>query len=245
MNNNKIYFISATLFVMIWLAGCEITPEVYNSKEDRLNFVYNTASDTLRSFSFVYANDNVTTDTVWLDVRAAGFLSSSDRAIAFEQVPTGTNDALAGVHYKAFTEPELQSYYRIKANMFETSIPIVVLRDASLKTSEVNLLVRIKANDYFEIGYLSRSKVRIIISDQLPRPGNWSRVQTYLLAYGPVKHKFMIDISGNKWDDEYIDEIAVDVGYLSYLKRFFTEQLAIYNATHGILIEADGTPVSF
>ena len=64
-----------------------------------------------------------------------------------------------------------------------------------------------------------------------------------------VKHQFLIDETGEKWDDEYIDKLMTgDSNYLTYMLRKMAKRLNEVNAdrqAQGLspLTEADGTPV--
>ncbi|OFY42722.1 MAG: hypothetical protein A2X18_13620 [Bacteroidetes bacterium GWF2_40_14] len=262
---NKFFKYLTLAVIVAALPACEKDPEVYNSG-DGLNFYYENEADTLVSYSFVYGPSTATVDTVWVKVETIGLLSDNDRNVTFEQVQTGTNDAVAGTHYVAFNDASLKSYYVIKAGSSRVSIPVIIKRDASLKTKSVNLSIRIKSNDYFKMVNLDRNRVRLIFTDQLSKPNCWAYYCTsYFGTYGPVKHQWLIEQTGNKWDNEYLSSVLgftssntstdgtnsnYDSGYCSYLSAALTKKLNAYNAARtaqglDILKEADGTVVSF
>jgi len=269
MKNNskslKFKYFAFWVIVAVALGACEKDLEVFDAGNG-LNFYYTTESDTLLDYSFVYTFSSATKDTVWLDIETIGPLSEQDHPITIEQVQTGTNDAVAGTHYVAFDDNSLQSYYMVPANKSIVSIPVVVLRDESLKQNPVNLLIRIKYDDYFKLGDPDRRTVQIVLSDKLSKPGNWAYYCTgYFGEYGPVKHRWLIDQTGNKWDDDYISNTLgftssdtwedgvnsnYDGDYCSYLSQALSIRLAEYNAARlaeglEVLKEEDGTTVSF
>ena len=71
----------------------------------------------------------------------------------------------------------------------------------------------------------------------------------YYGEYGPVKHQFLIDQTGEPWDDEYIVALHDgDSAYLEYLMAKMQNQLDALNAERvaqglDVLKEADGTEV--
>ena len=73
----------------------------------------------------------------------------------------------------------------------------------------------------------------------------------YAGDYGVVKHQFLIDQTGEKWDDDYIEKFMTgDGAYRSYLIEKLSKRLDEVNAERqekgeSPLCEADGTPVSF
>lgn len=245
-----------TLLLLAGLTGmtsCEKDQPVYSEETCWLNFkeVYSTEIPST-DYTFVYAG-SVTEDTVWLTVTTLGFVKDYDRAIAIEQEMTDEDDAVAGTHYLAFDDESLKKYYVMPAGAVSTNIPIVVLRDASLKTKAVNLKISIKENDNFKVGY-ERDRCRTVtISDRLSKPSNWDYAgfPYYVSTYTTGVHQFMIDLTGEKWNDEYIDSLGGDYGYIEYLGTYFKRELKRVNAERvaaglDILREEDGvTPVEF
>ena len=73
----------------------------------------------------------------------------------------------------------------------------------------------------------------------------------YFGTYGIVKHQFLIEQNGEKWDDDYIKSLMDgDSAYLTFLAQKMAQRLEEVNAERaaqgeGPLCEADGTPVSF
>ena len=256
------------LVVAAGLASCEKDLEVYSDPTCRLNFYYDidAVSDfkpemARSTYSFVYGNPNLSSDTVWVEVETMGFVADTDRAITIEQVDsTGVDNAVAGKHYVAFNDPQMAKHYFMPARKARTRLPIVMLRDASLKTSTVVLKYRIKANENFVNGYDAYTERVLLFTDQLSEPSKWTygypyygdwtiSFADYFGDYGLVKHQFLINETGDKWDDEFIDKLMTgDSNYLQYMYRKMAKRLREVNAERqaqglDILREADGTPV--
>lgn len=250
----KSLYLYILLFVTLaGMTSCEKDMQVYSEETCWLNFYYATKSEAHETnFSFVYSGSSVTQDTVWVSVSTLGFVKDVDRPLALQQVTTGENDAVAGTHYVSFDDESLKKYYYMPAGATKTKVPVVVLRDVSLKTTAMNLKIGIKENENFKLGYEDYQNHLVTISDQLTKPSNWeyNGFNYYVSEYTPGVHQFMIDVTGERWDDEYIEEVATDSGYITYLGTYFTKKLEEVNAEReaaglDILREADGTPVEF
>ncbi len=269
---NKIIF--GMLF--LGLSACEKDLPVYETSVCQLNFVYGTqeglqtdeVTDDMRmlSHSFILnSGEGVMVDTVWVRVRTMGYLADQDRPFELIQLPTDGNDAVAGTHYVAFDDPDLQSFYMIPAGQAEVLAPIVVLRDPSLEESgDVTLKFTFQENDYFKLGYPEFSTYSLVISDQLTKPSMWGScsLDYYFGTYGAVKHELMIKWMDQSWDDAYIETLfeelyagfwlPKDEAYLSYLGDWFAEKLQEENEERladpeigDVWREANGEPVDF
>lgn len=265
----RYFFYMMALLGMMSLASCEKDLPVYSDMNSRLNFYYdisstsNFRSEQARSaYSFVYGSEEAVDDTLWFEVESMGFVTDYDRTISLEQVQMpDVNNAVEGKHYQAFTTPSLQKYYVLPAGKARTKIPVVLLRDASLKSENVTLKFAIKPNEYFTNGYEPYQERVIEFTDQLSEPSYWNRnygdedyawgFWSYFGTYGVVKHQFLIEQNGEKWDDDYIKSLMEgDSAYLSFLAQKMAQRLDEVNAERaargeGPLSEADGTPVSF
>ncbi|MDR2413892.1 MAG: DUF4843 domain-containing protein [Odoribacteraceae bacterium] len=249
--------------LLLLLLSCERELELYRSG-DGLNFYRAMPGDTLLSYSFIYGDPDASRATVWLEVETIGMLSALPRAVELEQLPSGANDAVPGVHYLPFNDPAVVADYSVPAGQTRARLPLVLLRDASLQAGQVTILARVKPTALFPLVNPERNRVKIVFSDQLEKPENWISI-TYVFPfgeYGPVKHRFMIEQTGEKWDDEYFSETLgivrdapyynanYDNAYCDYLLNLLARLLREYNAERqaaglDVLKEADGTPVSF
>lgn len=262
----RYFFYMMALVSLMSLASCEKDLPVYSDPTCRLNFYYDISSTSdfeaklaRSAFSFVYGPEEAVDDTIWFEVETMGFVADYDRPISLEQIEVAeANNAVVGKHYQSFDTPSLQKFYVMPAGKARTKIPVVLLRDASLKTENVVLKVAIKANEYFANGYEPYRERTIEFTDQLSEPSYWNKVYNkyysigaFFGAYGVVKHQFLIEQTGENWDDEYIEKLmSGDMAYLNYLYDKMTARLAEVNAEReakgeGPLSEADGTPVTF
>lgn len=242
--------------VAVLISSCEKDLPTYSYKQNMLNFS-RALADSVQNHSFIYSKGS-TVDTVWVRVSTLGYVVNEDRPFELQQVLTGTNDAQPGVHYVSFDDAALKKLYFIPANATSTRIPIILLKDATLSTQTYNLEFTFKANDYFTTGYENYSKIMITISNMLSKPRYWTGVCNYYFGkYGVVRHQFMIDASGYKWDDDFLLNVlhtnstwTADQAYMAYFATFFKKKLAELNATRasqglGKLAEADGTIITF
>lgn len=235
------------VFVGILLYSCENNLNPYNSSINRLGFEYDRDSygqidDSIKRFTFVYSHSSIKSDTVWIDLRTVGFLADYDRPFLLKQTAYKDKDgnnvkqAIKGTHYLPFDDEKIKYRYYIPAGKNQVLVPIVLNRDKSLKDDKYYLKIEIQANEYFSQSYIPNSSIVIEISDILTKPKHWNGFAEYYFAgkYGQVKHKFMIDVSGKKIDDEYFYKIVgepenVDMGYTTYLSSFYSSKLREYN----------------
>ena len=218
--------------LLMGLASCEKDLPVYDYPDNMLNFEVTISQETkepdLTSYSFVYLPEETVRDTVWVTVKTMGFLSEYDRPLELKQVASGSKDAEPGVHYVSFDDAELKNkFYYIPAGEVVRKIPVVVLKDASLATESVNLYFTFKDNGHFRPGYPLYSEMRLNISNILTKPAAWDDYADYYFdKYGPVKHKFMIDVTGLKWDNDFLEtHLYGERGYLAYLAQLCDKEL--------------------
>lgn len=252
----KKYIYSIMAAVALFCTSCEQDLPVYNDPTARLNFYNESTGDTLTSYCFVYHNE-VPQDTIWMRVTTMGFLADHDRQFELQQVMTGDNDAEPGKHYVAFDNADLRKYYVIKADSVGAYFPVVVLRHDSESDKIYNLKFTIKDNDEFKVGYNDYLYKYVTITDMLVKPANWGGLMNWMFGqYGTEKHKFMMKVSGELWDEEYIsknnfDKSSIaDQNYMFYLSTLFQSELDKENAEReargeGPLCEANGDVVYF
>lgn len=231
------------------LSGCEQELPVYDNPVSYLKFVYDNKGDTLTNFSFAYGPDSVTVDTFHVKLQLQGNLSSSPRVVTLKQFPAGEglDDAVPGVHYVAFNDAQLANYYILAGDTTTVTVPVILKRDKSLKEKNYHLKFTIASTDVFSVGSKENSFRHIVIADRLIKPNHWGDyVQYFFGDYGAAKHKFLIDVTGKKWDDDYVDNefhnyLTNDQSYLFWLNQKVQTALTEYNATHSEpLKEADG-----
>lgn len=231
--------------------GCENDLPVYEGGESWLKFEYEYTRDSIINYSFAYGHSSVQIDTVELELQLMGEVKDYDRPFTLKQVPAGGLDAVAGEHYVPFDDKDLVSAYVLPANATKVTVPVVLKRDPSLKEDNYTLRLTIGETGEFACGSKERAYRTIVIADELIRPNNWNgHIDYFFGTWGKAKHQFMIDVSGNKWDEEYVqgllDIMFTDQGYVFYWLDFFKQALAEYNATHDTpLCEEGGEPVTF
>lgn len=232
----------------LFLWSCEKALPVYENKDCYIKFVYENAADSVVNYSFAYGNAMI--DTVWLKVRIMGFTADYDRPILLRQVLTGDNDAEPGELYVPFGDLAAD-FYKIPSGAIEAELPVVLKRAPDTDTSDYILKIAFQENAAFQYGSKEASYKKIIISNQLVKPTNWDNDCSYYLGeWGKRKHEFMIEVTGERWDDEYVDGtwhdyVWNDSNYCNYIRNLLVEALEEYNAEYGELKEDNGTPVVF
>jgi hypothetical protein len=233
------------------------------SGSERINFETAVETDTLHNYSFVSEPEDVTRYTLWINVGTEGFVYDYPRTVTFRQAPStdGSEDAEPGVHFVAFDDPEVKAQYVIPAGEAGARFPIVLLRDPSLQTSVRALRIELVENEYFLLS-ADKNKLHrtIVFADKLTMPEAWGAlgyVSSYFGTYGEVKHRFMIEATGQDFGDEWFKEnfywysdrygwVANDGGYMEFLQGWLQEKLEERNAREGdTLTEKDGTVVDF
>jgi hypothetical protein len=237
-----------TLIILLAAAAC--------SQEDPMSFQGDARvqlNDTaILRHTFVYADATVQRDTIYIQINTIGETSDRDRRVKLVQIPeyavsyvtdpvtnevTDTvitelpNKALPGVHYVPTDDPSLQALHVIKARAVTAMIPVILLRDATLKTDDYRLRLQIEASDDFLPGEKRMVARTILFSDRLVQPSFWDININYTFGtYSLRKHQFMIDVSGERIDTEWYDTYVRNiVGAPQQYKNFFKVALNDFN----------------
>lgn len=193
--------------------------------------------------SFFIKPENILLDTMWLRVQTMGMPEDEDRPVKFVQLPESDESIMArpGVHYIAFDSPELAPLMVVKANQVQADIPVVFLKDASLKGKEYRLTISIAPNEYFGNGIDRYQTFLLKVSNVAKEPESWKTWKYYVGDWGEEKMRFLMTYVGIDFSSDYP---AYMYNYFAAVAR---EKLAEYNndPEHEILKEADGTIVSF
>lgn len=206
--------------------------------------------DTLKLHTFYYDPASVTEDTVFFDIYAIGGPKNTDRTftLAQEQIPNAVN-AESGKHYVAFNDSRATKNFVMKAGEVHTLVPIILLRDASLKTSTPQLKIVVAADQNFQLGERNKIWRRIEFTDRLSQPLIWATNTTirnsFFGTYSTTKHAFMIEATGEKWDDAFFQAMLSDLSLATYWKTIVKTALIDYNNTHPPLTDEFGNPVTF
>jgi hypothetical protein len=201
-------------------AACEEDLKPYAEDTCWVYFDLIGSADTLQSRTFVYAGGDAETDTVWIPLKTIGMVTDFDRPVTLTQVQGEGQNAMAGTHFVSFNDQSLSTEYVIPAGKSTVELPIVLKRDASLKAEKVLVEFTLAANNYFTPGFIGPQTVQIWVTDQMDRPSFWptasdATLNKKIAPYDPVLHQFLIDATGNKWDDEYIGTLGLNEGFLN------------------------------
>ncbi|MCD7939746.1 MAG: DUF4843 domain-containing protein [Bacteroides intestinalis] len=189
---------------------------------------------------------SVTQDIVYVQVNTMGHIADIDRPISIVQTNTGQNDAaIAGIHYLPFDDPEIKKLMVIPAGREWGQFPVVLLRDESLEQNVMRLEIGIGTNEYFRPGIDKQRNFLIKITALASKPTNWD-TNWYIYfgrSWGPVKMRFIIDVTGfTDWDSSNSDS-----NYNRYMESLVKQKFLEYNDAYpeNPLKEADGTLVIF
>lgn len=247
-----------SLVTLIGLSACEREYNLYDGgeylqfgpEESRIYSSNYVLADTTKSFSFVYEVSELTQDTVYFDLYVVGGPKDYDRSFVLTQetVP-GEMNAEAGVHYIGFDDPSVAGLYTVKAGVSHYLVPVVLLRDASLQEVTYVLKFKLESNENFQTGDTRLLWRKGYCSDQLIQPNKWtaSMSKYYFGKYSKVKHRFMIDSTGQRWDDDFITALSKDYGLIKYWTAKLKLELLAYNTEHpdAPMVDEDGELIVF
>ena len=190
-------------------------------------------ADTTKSYSFYFEAPKIVQDTLYFDLYTLGQIADFDRPFKLVQkAVAGAENAVAGKHYLAFDNEKAKSLYVVKAGQSHLRVPIVLLRDASLKEKPYTLYLELAPNEHFQPGPSTNIWRKAIIADRLLQPSAWTddAARYYWGKYSTVKHQFMIDATDLLWDQSMMENLAYDE--TNYYKAELKKALADYNAKH-------------
>lgn len=233
-------------------AGCKKADYVLYHDTARIQM----ADTSTLSSTFVYETPAVIRDTIYIRLNTIGGITDKDRAVTLEQIKeydiTYTRDpltnkvtdstvkerpfqAIPGKHYVPLNDPAMKALLVVRANKAFDSLPIILLRDTSLKTNSYRLHMRVVANDAFGTGEKKAIEKTILFSDRLERFASWKVDNTSAPAYNSFgkysvnKHQFMIDVLKTRIDEDWYQAISVAQAQQHY-KNLLKDALAAFNA---------------
>ena len=225
------------LLGILALTACEDSSELYDYPINKIGFLQQDGVNKTLTKTFIFDNSEVDRDTVYIPMRTMGFVTSYDRPIGIEQAEAVFEDgvqganAVPGVHFVPFDDPEYVKFAVVKAGQAEAQLPVILLRDPSLADGEVTLRIRIVENKEFVPINPQNSEKLIVFSDMMMQPEKWDDVFAKFFGnWGPVKYRFMLDNTNERWDDEFIETLINDIPYLMFWKARLRELLAEENA---------------
>ncbi len=197
-------------------------------------------------FSFVYSGSATTQDTAWINAHISGDIYMHKRYYRIKGITSYTkyfirdsltnlitdtvlvelpNQAKPGKHYLDFSDAAYDNLWYVDSNRVDFKVPIILFRDASLLENEYTLRIEFEATEDFQPGNQQTITRQIVISDQYEEPDNW--YSTYFGDYGPVKHKFMIQVTQKPWNEEFIEGLSDSE--MLYYKFYCTTELLKLN----------------
>lgn len=241
------------LFVVtaIIFSSCEEKLPLYSDPQAYLNFDIRYREDTLINYSFAFADKGVNKDTVWITLNTMGYLSDKPRTFKLKQIPFGKLNAEPGKHYLGFDTKEMKKYLVIPAKAVSVDVPIVLFKHSSLDKGIYNLRIQVQPNGTFMPGYQEQNFVQIAVTNKLSRPSEWNGfMEHYFGKWGEVKHKFMMRITGYKWDDKFIRPLYKDQAYARFLQSKLKRALDKLNEERkakgeSFLKEENGSLITF
>lgn len=244
----KIFFYTMLLLAV---ASCKKSPMLMFNDINRVQL----ADTATKTATFVYDAPGVMYDTEYVKINTIGNLANYDRAVKLEQVidysytykrdsatgrildSTRVEDpyhAVPGVHYVPFTDPGLQKLMVIRGGSVLDSVPVVLIRDTSLKTNSYRLHLQLVANDQFGLGEQYLRQMTLLFSDHLERFYSWrvdnsaATAYIYFNKYSTGKHQFMIDVLHTNVDEAWWQAVMAAGAQIQY-QTMMRQALADFN----------------
>ena len=225
------------LLGILFLAGCHDSSELYDYPTNKIGFLLEGNVNKDITKTFIYDHSSIERDTIYLEMRTMGFVTSYDRRVLLEQADAlleagnGIANAVPGVHYVPFDSPEYDQFSVVPAGSAIARIPVILLRAPSLAHERVALRVRIVDTEEFVAVNPEASVKNIFFSDMLEKPEKWdSSFEKSFGKWGVVKYRFMLDNSSELWDDAFIDVLMNDFPYLLFWQTRLNNLLDEENA---------------
>ena len=241
----------------ILILGCLVALIQIGCQKDKYQYFNDIARVQMEStddirYSFFYEDrETVDRDTVYVTVNTVGFPDDRPRRIALEQISEyditykydnkgnlidsvvveKPNKAVPDVHYVSFTSEIMQAGLVVEPGQVAVDVPVVLLRDESLRTKEFRLCLKVVATDDFALGESDMLTRTIIFTDKLSEPNKWD--SRYWGTYSVRKHEFMYEVAGEKIDDEWCKRVAVDYSEQMYFVNKFKNALEAWKNEHG------------
>jgi len=200
------------------------------------------ATDSVKTYMFFYDDPSVESATVNFNVLTTGYTSDEDRVFKITQVfPEGVTTAEAGKHFVAFTD----DMFVVKAGAVNAQVPITILRNQLEPKTAYQLTMQIETNDNFIKGDTTLLLRKLIFSPDLLKPNTWSSHATtyYLGPYSINKHAWMIEQTGQRWDDEFITKGVYGESMGTFWRDVLNQKLVKYNEEVGPLYDDDGIEI--
>lgn len=230
--------ITASLALTL-LAGCGTDEDFYYNDHARVRLVgpeiWTVGTDSL-TFSFVSVPSETTEQTLLVDARIMGTAANRDRTarLAVDATRTTAPQALYSVPTEVL----------IPADSTHARFPVVIRRDASLRSATVRLRIEVAASDDFLPGVNEENHLTFIWSDKLTMPANWPDLEEFFGAYSDTKYRFMLE---NSTPGTTFSIDTMSWAMLMSYKIKFQNAVRTYNAAHpgNALTDENGNLVTF
>lgn len=195
------------------LTGCSENERMIYAEKAAVYFSGTTEKD---SIFYSFASGLKDEDVVHIPVRIIGTAAMHDRTILWEVDEEST--AREGVHYKKLSETVV-----LKANRVETGIEVTVL-NKELQNGDAKLILKLKPNQDFDLGYAGSLKAKLVITGQLVAPSYWEMpLSLYYGSYSKTKHRLCIQIQG--FDFPAVFDRSKIGDYMSYGRMVYNALL--------------------
>lgn len=219
------------LFDIVFLGAMFACSPDYMSFKGSDCIQFRTSSDEV--YTFAYFPLERQKDTLDIEIVTVGEVTNYPREIRLEQITKewkyiyDTDDttkivdslwidmpypAVEGKHFETIVE---NGKLVLPANQNVLHLKVVVLRDdEEIQKNARTLKLALLPSKDFELGEPLKLEKKIVISDKLERPTRWKdssyEVQTYLGPWSEVKHRLLIDVTGKRWDNDFLKYILYD-----------------------------------
>lgn len=197
------------------VAACSENETAIYQGDNAVYFSETTVDDSLQ---YSFASGLKSEDVVQIPVRIIGQSVDEDRTIAYEVSTKST--AKERIHYKP-----LPGEIRLRAGCVETAIDVTVMDgDPDLEQNTVELVIDLKANKDFVLGFPENLSVRLLITKQLVKPSYWDfPLSLYYGNYSKAKHQLCIQVQGFDFPDKF--DLDMVGQYISYGRLVYNELL--------------------
>lgn len=128
------------LLGILFLAGCHDSSELYDYPTNKIGFLLEGNVNKDITKTFIYDHSSIERDTIYLEMRTMGFVTSYDRRVLLEQADAlleagnGIANAVPGVHYVPFDSPEYDQFSVVPAGSAIARIPVILLARSFART---------------------------------------------------------------------------------------------------------------
>lgn len=221
--------------VGITLVGCAENERMIYSAPSAVYFSEMTSDDSLQ---YSFASGLKTVDTVSIPIMIIGEKVDYERHVFVEVDPATT--AQEEVHYK-LVGPQIS----LPVGAVKTTVDVVVLdQDPSLEYGSVALVLKLKSNDYFELGFPEQLSARLIITKQLVKPSYWEMpLSLYYGRYTKAKHRLCIQVQGFDFPEAF--DMSKVGDYISYGRMVYNSLLKepLWDEETQTTVTADWVPL--